>query len=753
MEITNKEQRYEVNKKGELVVGIPQVTSDRKRLVEELFSRFGWTYDILEEITPAHYHIKVSNENLNKSYTFHLFHGNIRKEDPDRNRAEKKIQLGGLDPREIKDEMCIILGFYIYEQDSIDDTIVVAWPVEQGKNYPNNPSLRVNMKQDIMPAKNGGIHFDQTTGKQIVTFQPDFIYYYLENYETLHGYGIPTAEKHEDIDENDSLLDWFSEEAKLLGTIDDEAEELYQEFSKLFAPEVLKSLNGLDLLHRVFINETGIKNSLCHYLEYDKRYNLFGSVAGGSAYKYGLFYSYKEKSWMTGSGQKKVKLSEAEAIELGTKIRDQLVAGAEIISQYGPLDSIKDYAVLQARLYAVMDNTIGKAWVMMYYHMIFPELFPVFYNEEWQKKVLEKINIDADENSFIRMGQIALFVKRCGISNVAFSKIVHKIDSSSITQEGSIEEISTECTFDTSRGGAQNKVIYGTPGCGKSYYVQNRYLNEIGVSEQNRIRTTFYQDYTNTDFVGQILPKVHEDKTVTYEFNPGPFALALKMAIENQDKPVALIIEELNRGNAASIFGDIFQLLDRDKNGRSQYAITNTNLQDYLNSCFEEELLVFNNIRIPANLHIVATMNTSDQNVFTLDTAFKRRWQFEKLRNQFTAEHEYQDYYVPGMQDVTWKQLVNAINDFIVKRADDLSAEDKQLGVYFVGKEVLCERKEDCTDKVKMKSFAYKVFEYLWDDVAKFAHPDWFGTEIKTLDQLIDAFVEEGKQVLANVLK
>lgn len=70
MEITNKEQRYEVNKKGELVVGIPQVTSDRKRLVEELFSRFGWTYDILEEITPAHYHIKVSNENLNKSYTF-----------------------------------------------------------------------------------------------------------------------------------------------------------------------------------------------------------------------------------------------------------------------------------------------------------------------------------------------------------------------------------------------------------------------------------------------------------------------------------------------------------------------------------------------------------------------------------------------------------------------------------------------------------------------------------------------------------
>lgn len=750
MEITSKEERYEVNSSGELVVGIPQVTSDRKKMVETLFSRFGWKYEVLSEITQAHYHIKVSNENLDKSYTFHLFHGNIRKEDPDRNRAEKKIQLGGLDPREIKDGMCLILGFYIYENDSIDDAVVVAWPVEQGKNYPNNPSLRVNMKQDILPAKNGGIHFDQTTGKQIVAFQPDFIYYYLENYETLHGYGLPQVEKQEN--EENYSFEWFAKEAQLLGTIDDEAAALYKEFSELFAPEVLKELTGLDILHRIFINETGKKNSLCHYLEYDKRYNLFGSVAGGSAYKYGLFYSHKEKSWMTGSGQKKIKLTEAEAIELGTKIRDQLVAGAEIIAQYGPLNDTKDYAVLQAKLYSAMDNTIGKAWVMMYYHMIFPDLFPVFYNEEWQKRVLEKINIDADENSFIRMGQIALFVKQCGISNVSFSKIIHKIQAPVQEQEELGEELITECTYDTTKGGAQNKVIYGTPGCGKSWHVQNRYLKELGVEEDKRIRTTFYQDYTNTDFVGQILPKVHEDKTVTYEFNPGPFALALKKAIENPDKAVALIIEELNRGNAASIFGDIFQLLDRDKNGRSQYDITNTNLQDYLNLCFKDKNVVFNNIRIPANLYIVATMNTSDQNVFTLDTAFKRRWQFEKLRNQFTADHEYKGYYVPGMQDVTWEQLVNAVNDFIINRPDDLSAEDKQLGVYFVDKGTLCEKKEDCSDKAKMKSFAYKLFEYLWDDVAKFAHSDWFGTEIKTLDQLIDAFVEDGKQVLANVL-
>ena len=114
--------------------------------------------------------------------------------------------------------------------------------------------------------------------------------------------------------------------------------------------------------------------------------------------------------------------------------------------------------------------------------------------------------------------------------------------------------------------------------------MQNTLLKEFGVAndEQHRIRTTFYQDYTNTDFVGQIIPKVKEDKSVTYEFNPGPFALAMKMAIEHSNEPVALVIEELNRGNAASIFGDIFQLLDRDDDGKSQYKITNVNLQRHL---------------------------------------------------------------------------------------------------------------------------------------------------------------------------
>ena len=147
---------------------------------------------------------------------------------------------------------------------------------------------------------------------------------------------------------------------------------------------------------------------------------------------------------------------------------------------------------------------------------------------------------------------------------------------------------------------AKNLIVYGTPGCGKSYYVDNTLLKDyIDNDIKYFIRTTFYQDYSNTDFVGQIVPVVKEDKTVTYKFNPGPFTIALNMAIQNPNRHVALVIEELNRGNAPSIFGDIFQLLDRD-NGISQYEITNVNIQKYLEE--QNQNYKFSYIKLPGTL-------------------------------------------------------------------------------------------------------------------------------------------------------
>lgn len=290
----------------------------------------------------------------------------------------------------------------------------------------------------------------------------------------------------------------------------------------------------------------------------------------------------------------------------------------------------------------------------------------------------------------------------------------------------------------------QNLIVYGTPGCGKSYYVEHTLLD--GYPKENYIRTTFFQDYTNTDFVGQILPVVEGDK-VTYKFNPGPFTLALEQAIRKPNERIALVIEELNRGSAASIFGDIFQLLDRKK-GVSEYGITNVNIINYLREKFDG-VYTFKEIKLPGNLSIYATMNTSDQNVFTLDTAFKRRWKFKKLINEFSKDHKFKDLYIPGA-DITWEDLVNDINEYILECSSGLNSEDKQLGVYFVDENGMRKEKVDASDPEAVNAFAYKVLEYLWSDVAKFDRSKWFADGIKSLDELVKEYKEKGLEVFVD---
>lgn len=301
-----------------------------------------------------------------------------------------------------------------------------------------------------------------------------------------------------------------------------------------------------------------------------------------------------------------------------------------------------------------------------------------------------------------------------------------------------------------------NIIVYGTPGCGKSYYVDHHYLGKNDedtysgeFQKDNIIRTTFYPDYSNSDFVGQIMPKV-TNKGLEYIFNPGPFTIALVKAIENPSEKVALVIEEINRGNAASIFGDIFQLLDR-KNGSSEYGIINTNIMNFLNGYKfkvnnSETSYLFKEIKIPGNMFIYATMNTSDQNIYTLDTAFTRRWKKERLNNDFTGK-KIGSLYVPGMEDVTWKELVEAINDYILANEDILqSSEDKQLGVYFISEDDLDSDNDD-EDNSKVNYFANKILEYLWDDVSKLQRDIIFDVNIKTLEQAINRYKINPKSV------
>ncbi len=308
--------------------------------------------------------------------------------------------------------------------------------------------------------------------------------------------------------------------------------------------------------------------------------------------------------------------------------------------------------------------------------------------------------------------------------------------------------------YSITKGSGINKIFYGVPGCGKSYHIEYNILGRDKVTnkydsnkytEENVIRTTFYQDYSNTDFIGQILPKVTKDDNdkniVEYIFNPGPFTIALIQAIKNPNQNIALVVEEINRGNAPAIFGDIFQLLDRDDNGVSEYGIVNVGVMDYLeqvNFGTNETPVyyTFKGIKIPGNMNIFATMNTSDQNVYTLDTAFIRRWEKEKIKNSF-KDCTFAKTNVPGM-DYTWQEFVTAINNHIAKHLEDLQVnEDKQIGLFFVKESLL---------GASPKKFAYKVFDYLWSDVAKLDHGIFFN-HFDTLEALITSYEKEGVNV------
>lgn len=261
--------------------------------------------------------------------------------------------------------------------------------------------------------------------------------------------------------------------------------------------------------------------------------------------------------------------------------------------------------------------------------------------------------------------------------------IQDKFIKSSIYQSGNLGEI------------GYNKIYYGIPGCGKSYKIKKD-LEAKNVPQENIFRTTFYLDYSNSDFVGQILPKVEGEKVI-YEYNPGPFTKALTRAFNTNDM-VYLIIEEINRGNAAAIFGDLFQLLDRKKeddsyglSGESEYPITNEFTESYLkknvDGGYDKEV-----IYIPNNLTILATMNTSDQNVFPLDTAFKRRWDMERVKGDINA-CEFKDYYIP-YTSIKWCEFQEQVNKQItISASNGLITEDKQLGPWFASKDMFVKEK------------------------------------------------------------
>jgi len=252
-------------------------------------------------------------------------------------------------------------------------------------------------------------------------------------------------------------------------------------------------------------------------------------------------------------------------------------------------------------------------------------------------------------------------------------------------------------------------------------------------------RVTFHPNYSYAQFVGTYKPiQDRNDNTVIrYEYIPGPFmrvyVQAMKAKQAGLDDNFLLIIEEINRANVAAVFGDVFQLLDR-KNGVSEYPIAaSEDVKKYLKDNGIDDC---EELRIPSNMYIWATMNSADQGVFPMDTAFKRRWEFEYIGIDDNQEG-IEKYDIPveikkdadgkviGREWVKWNDLRHSINDKLTEMKIN---EDKLLGPYFISEEKLKlveGKKEDNADEF-VKSFKSKVLMYLFEDAVKMRPGDLF---------------------------
>ena len=241
---------------------------------------------------------------------------------------------------------------------------------------------------------------------------------------------------------------------------------------------------------------------------------------------------------------------------------------------------------------------------------------------------------------------------------------------------------------------------------------------------------------------------------IAYEYVPGSFMRvyvnALKNARSGNPKPYLLIIEEINRANVAAVFGDIFQLLDRDADGVSEYPIqASEDIKKYLAKELGGNPEDYSKLRIPDNMFIWATMNSADQGVFPMDTAFKRRWDFTYLGIDDSDEDVRGKYVVVGSKEkqrIEWNELRKAINEFL---AENKINEDKQLGPYFIARNIVvpADGGTEIDSKKFCDVFKHKVIMYLFDDAAKQKRPSLFEGSAKgqnRYSKICAAFDEQG---------
>lgn len=302
-------------------------------------------------------------------------------------------------------------------------------------------------------------------------------------------------------------------------------------------------------------------------------------------------------------------------------------------------------------------------------------------------------------------------------------------------------------------------IIFGPPGTGKSYkihgrannaYAEDSYAAELKIdSSEQIVNSVFHPEYSYGDFMGRLLPASAADGKVRYAYRPGHFLIALSEAYKRlpEGGNVLLVIDELNRGNAAAIFGSVFNLLDRDNEGWSSYPISLSSmeyesfLQQLLPDAIEfnmagaqvkmksdhksvdishllggikeriiedragKDRLTYK-VQLPPNLYILATINTSDESIYYMDSAFKRRWDWEYM----TEDGQILNINTPPQLE--WMEFRKTVNQFIRKEGSSIRRlDDKLLGPRFI------KGTDGEANKIMLDRDLAKVMFHLWDSV------------------------------------
>ena len=374
----------------------------------------------------------------------------------------------------------------------------------------------------------------------------------------------------------------------------------------------------------------------------------------------------------------------------------------------------------------------------------------------WLKKNISRSVLSSDLHNSLKtaMSIWSLNDYKSAVSDLL--RGTHQKDDDRIEEEDENMELVFNTDIKTKY--ERNRIVFGAPGTGKSYGLKDDCEKLMEDTTGTYERVTFHPDYTYSQFVGTYKPVMDEyGNSIRYDFVPGPFMRvyveALKSGRTDTPQPHLLLIEEINRAKVAAVFGDVFQLLDRDDDGVSEYEIqASEDIRRYLAKELGGNADNYKKIRIPNNMFIWATMNSADQGVFPMDTAFKRRWNFEYLGINENEEKikGIGKIMLPGCDEpIEWNTLRKAINDKM-SSSDFKINEDKLMGPFFLSKKVIASDENGMiidTDRF-IDAFKSKVIMYLYEDAVKQGKHRFFeGCDSSKYSSVCEAFDEKGTAI------